>query len=132
MTDLVTTKIFDAELLIEDAQARAHADDEYSPSLAISYASQAVILAIDALCHRYAVPTARRHDEASRIYLDLLRTHRLTEDAAQWRELVSRAISHKALFQYHGELTSRKEAQRFVRQVDGFVQFAGRIVRREV
>lgn len=129
MADLASIKIAEAELLLEDAESRASEEDPYSPSIAISHATQAVNLAVDALCHRHRVPPARRHDQINRKFLDLLRTGRLPETASQWRDVIARAIANKSQFQHGGELTSRSEARKFVRSVAPLVHFAAGQVR---
>lgn len=111
-------------MLLEDAESRANEEDPYSPSIAMSHATQAVILAVDALCHHHRVPPAKRHDQINRTFLDLLRTGRLPATASQWRDVIAQAIANKSQFQYGGELTSRSEARRFVRNVSQLVRFA--------
>ncbi len=65
----------------------------------------------------------------SGVFLDLLRTHRLPEDAARWRDVIADAISQKSRFQYGGDLTSRAGARKFVRRVRGLVEFVAAFVR---
>lgn len=116
-------KIFEAEHYVEDAEARAEHPDEYSPSVAIAHAMDAIVLAVDALCHENAVPPPRRHDEGQRSYMDLIRTHKIPEDASQWREFLAKANSQRTAFQYHAELTSRADARRFVQRTAAFVRY---------
>lgn len=116
-------------MLLEDAESRANEDDPYSPSVAMSHATHAVILAVDALCHHHRIPPAKRHDQISRNFLDLLRAGRLPETASHWRDIIAQAIANKSQFQYGGELTSRSEARKFVRNVSKLVQFVAGHVR---
>lgn len=129
LADLATIKLAEAELLLEDAESRANEDDPYSPSIAMSHATQAVILAVDALCHHHRVPPAKRHDQINRTFLDLIRTQRLPETASRWRDLLAQAISQKSQFQYGGELASRSEARGFVRSVGQLVGFVAAHIR---
>lgn len=116
-------------MLLEDAESRANEEDAFSPSIAISHATQAVILAVDAICHFHRVPPAKRHDQVNRNFLDLVRTGRLPETASQWRDVIAQAMANKSQFQYGGELTSRSEARKFVRSVSQLVRFAAGHVR---
>jgi hypothetical protein len=131
LKDKARIKLFEAEHYLEDALARTQARDEYSPAVAIGHATDALILAIDALCHQFGVPTARRHSGAQKVFLDLIRTHRLPEDAAHWREFLAKANSQRAAFQYQGALTSRAEAKRFVAEAARFVAYVRRIAESE-
>lgn len=103
-------------------------DDEYSPSVAISHANDALILAIDALCHELSYPAPKRHDEGQRAFLELIRTHKIPGEASQWREFLAQANRQRSAFQYHAELTSRKEATRFVQKAGRFVEYVRALV----
>lgn len=123
MIDRAAVKLAEARALLDDALARAERDDGVSPTLALSYATHAVILCVDALCHRHSAATARRHSELGHVFLELIRAGRIPETASSFRELIARAMSQRARFEYQGELASRGEAKRFVGQVRRLYQF---------
>lgn len=126
---MASIKLGEAKLLLEDADSRANEEDPFSPSLAMSYATQAVVLAVDALCHHHGIPHAKRHDEIAGRFLDLIRTRRIPEAAATFRDVITLAISQKSQYQYGGELTSRQEARKFVRRAGRLVGFVGTHIR---
>lgn len=123
MTAMARIKLSEAELHVEDALARCERRDEYSPSVAIAHATDALILGVDALCHAAKTEEPRRHGDAPRIFLELIRTGHLPPEASSWRELISKAMHQRASFQYHGELIARGAASRFVQKVAQFVVF---------
>jgi hypothetical protein len=128
MTSLASIKLFEAEQYAEDALARLGHDDPYSPSVAIGHATDATILAVDALCHAVGVDPPRRHNDAERIFLELIRTQHIPEAASQWRDFLGKANNQRSAFQYGGELTSLNEARRFVQKAGAFVDYVRSLV----
>lgn len=129
MRSLAAIKVAEAQLLLEDAESRANEEDAFSPSLAMSYAINAVILAVDALGNHHGLPSAKRHDQIQRTFVDMIRDGRLPGRAAKWRPVIIEAINEKSRFQYDGDLTSRSQARRFVRNVAELVAFADEVLR---
>lgn len=130
MNDKARINMFHAEHYLEDAVARSLADDPYSPAQAMSYGTEAMILAFDAICHAVGVAAAKRHDQAPRILRELIAREKLPPGAAPLRQAFERALSHRAAFHYHAELASKAEARRFLRDVEAFVEFARQVVGR--
>ena len=123
MKDLARIKLYEADHYIEDAVARVQRDDEYSPSVAVAHATDALILAVDVLCHEHNEPVSRRHDNASKVFLQLIHDKKIPESASQWRRLLAKAHAERTAIQYRGTMVSRAEARRFVREAQGFLAF---------
>ncbi len=124
MSSKARTKLFPAELYLEDAEARLAVEDEVSPTIGLLHATDGIIMALDAICHSHNVNPPKRHDQAEVVFVGLIVRGLLPGDASTWRELLVLSSSQRTGFQYQGKLASLDDARRFIRKAKGFVAFA--------
>jgi len=124
MNDKVRIKIWEADAYLEDAQARLGPDDEYSATVAINHATNAIIMALDALCLNVGLDPPKRHDLAEVSLRTMMLKGKLPESASTWRDLLIQMSTQRTGLQYRGKLASRADARRFIRDAAGFVAFA--------
>lgn len=131
MADLAAINIAKAEIVLEDAIARANKEDAYSPTVGVLLATDAIVRAVAALCLHYGVRPAKSDQKIDGKFLDLIRSGGLPGGASKHRGVITLVIGQRRRFWFGGELARRAEARKFARDAEGFVAFAAGHIREQ-
>lgn len=91
-------------------------------SVAVSMAIHAIIKANDALTFRYLNTTARKHDDARRLFEDLIKKNIIKQEYAPYAQIIQDAINNKAKAEYRGSYFSKKDFQEMERKAERFIK----------
>ena len=116
-----------ARLWLEGARyiAACNAESRNKYAVAVAMAVHAIIKANDALTFKFLNTTARRHDDARRLFEDMTKKNFVKSEYAAYRQIVQDAINNKAKAEYRGAFFSKndfedmkKSAEKFIKMVD--------------
>ncbi|MBI2545915.1 HEPN domain-containing protein [Candidatus Woesearchaeota archaeon] len=115
-----------AKLWLEAAKHIASlGEDRNRNTVAVAMAIHAVIKANDALTFKFLNTTARRHDDARRLFEDLIKKNCIKAQYSSYKQIVQDAINNKAKADYRGAYFSkkdfeimRKDAEEFLKMVE--------------
>ncbi len=107
-------------------QHTAEGSDKYA--VAVAMAVHAILKANDALTYKFMNMTARRHDEARRLFEDLIKHNLVPAAYASYKQLVQDAINNKAKAEYRGAYFSKNEVEDMIQKAEKFVAMAGEVV----
>jgi hypothetical protein len=82
-------------------------DDKYA--VAVSMAVHAIIKANDSLTYKFFNATARRHDDAPRLFEDLVGGGLVKAEYSNYRSILHEAIGNKAKAEYRGAYFSKND-----------------------
>ena len=80
-----------------------------------------MIKANDALTLRFLGRRSTRHEDASKLFGDLVRSNKVAPPHTKLRALLSEAVSEKSEYDYKGREVSRTSAVRWVRDAERFL-----------
>lgn len=80
-----------------------------------------IIRANDALTLKFISKRAVRHDDAQRLFLDLVRLNKIPSKFADLKRIIISAVQTKSKADYKGIEVSRKEAERWIRNAEKFL-----------
>ncbi|MCJ2670134.1 MAG: hypothetical protein LN416_06460 [Candidatus Thermoplasmatota archaeon] len=81
----------------------------------------AMIRANDALTVRYLGRRSTRHEDAGRMFGELLRRNKIPAEYAGLRNVLMRAVSEKSEYDYKGTEVGSRVAKRWVREARRFI-----------
>ncbi len=90
-------------------------------TVAVAQCIHAVIKANDALVLHFLDRRPGRHDEASKLLAELFRRNVVSPEYSKIREVLLRATSQKAKYDYQGAAVSLSEAKKWIRDAETFV-----------
>jgi uncharacterized protein (UPF0332 family) len=88
---------------------------------AVAMTIHAMIRANDALTARYLGRRSTRHEEATRLFGELLKQGRIPAKYAGLRNVLKRAVSEKSEYDYKGTEVGSRVAKRWVREARTFI-----------
>ncbi len=88
---------------------------------AVAMTIHAMIRANDALTSRYLGRRSTRHEEASRLFGELLKQNKIPAKYAGLRNILMRAVSEKSEYDYKGTEVGSRVAKRWVREARRFI-----------
>ena len=106
-----------------DAEGR----DKYAVGVAM--AIHAIIKANDALTFKFTDTTARRHDDARRLFEELISRNFIKAEYASYKNIIQDAVSNKAKAEYMGAFFSKNDYDDLLRKADKFVKMASEIIK---
>lgn len=108
------------------ASSPSESKDKYAVALAM--AVHAIIKANDALTFKFMNITARRHDDARRLFEDLVKKNFIKSEYSDYKQIIQDAINNKAKAEYRGAFFSKNDfeemrgkAEKFIKMVDEVV-----------
>lgn len=115
-----------AKLWLEAAEYIANLQNEGSNkySVAVSMIIHAIIKANDALTFKYLNTTARRHDEARRLFEDLIKRNLIKPEYAKYNQIIQDAINDKAKSEYRVSSFSKNDFDDIKRKAKKFIKMA--------
>ena len=100
--------------------------DKYA--VAVSMAIHSIIKANDALTFKFMNITAKRHDDARRLFEDLIKKNFVKAEYANYRNIIQDAITNKAKADYRGSFFSKNDFEDMKRKAEKFLKMAEEIV----
>ncbi len=105
------------------AQKEAHGRDKYN--VAIAMCIHAIIKANDALTIKFLNVTAKRHDDARRLFEELIKRNVIKSEHAPYKQIIQEAINHKSDAEYKGSFFSKNDFERISDKAEKFIKMVG-------
>ena len=118
-----------AKLWLEGAKFIAHSfqgKDKYA--VAIAMAIHAIIKSNDALTFKFMNITAKRHDDARRLFEDLVKKNFVRSEYSNYKQIIQDAISNKAKAEYRGAFFSKNDFEEMERKAEKFIKMVGEVI----
>ena len=96
--------------------------------VAVAMAIHSIIKANDALTFKFMNITARRHDDARRLFEDLVKKNFIKAEYSRYKQIIQYAIENKARADYRGAFFSKKDFEEMKRKAEKFIKMAGEII----
>ena len=115
-----------AKLWLEGAKfiAGYQSEDRDKYSIGVAMLVHAVIKANDALTFKFLNTTARRHDDARRLFEDLIKRSFIKSEYAPYKEIIQDAVNNKAKAEYRISFFSKTDFEIFKRKAERFINMA--------
>jgi len=103
--------------------------DREKYAVAVSMAIHSILKANDALTMKFLGMTARRHDDARRLYEDLIKKNYIKAKYADYKQVIQDAINNKAKAEYRGAFFSKNDFESMKRDADKFLKMAEEVLK---
>ena len=100
--------------------------DKYT--VAIAMAIHAIIKSNDALTFKFLNITARRHDDARRLFEELIKKNFIKAEYSEYKQIIQDAIENKAKADYRGAFFSKNDFEAIKRKAEKFVKMVEEII----
>lgn len=119
-----------AKLWLEGAKyiANFSSEDKSKYAVAVAMAIHSVIKANDALTFKFMNITAKRHDDARRLFEDLIKKNFVKAEYANYKNIIQDAITNKAKAEYRGAFFSKNDFEDMKKKAEKFLKMAEEIV----
>ncbi len=119
-----------AKLWLEGAKyiANYHSEGKDKYAVAVSMAIHAIIKANDALTFKFMNITARRHDDARRLFEDLIKKNFVKSEYSNYKQIIQDAINNKAKAEYRGAFFSKTDFEELKKKAEKFIKMAEEII----
>ena len=119
-----------AKLWLEGARyiANYESEDRDKYSVGVAMIVHSVIKANDALTFKFLNTTARRHDDARRLFEDLVRRNYIKSEFSSYKDIIQEAINNKANAEYRISFFSKNDYENFKRNAEKFLKMVNEIV----
>ncbi len=97
-------------------------------TVAVSMAIHSIIKANDALTFKFMDITARRHDDARRLFEDLIKKNFVKAEYSNYKQIIQDAINDKAKADYRGAFFSKNDFEEMKRKAEKFIKMAEEII----
>jgi len=112
-----------AKLWLEAAQHTASSGETNNKyAVAIAMLIHAIIKANDALTSKFLSTTAKRHDDARRLFEDLIKRNLIKSEYSSYKQIIQEAINNKARAEYRGSSFSKNDFERMERNTEKFIK----------
>ncbi|MBI4440341.1 HEPN domain-containing protein [Candidatus Woesearchaeota archaeon] len=96
--------------------------------VAVAMAIHSIIKANDALTFKFLNVTARRHDDARRLFEDLLKRNFVKAQYSDYKHIIQDAINSKAKADYRGAFFSKSDFENIKRNAEKFIKMVGEVI----
>lgn len=119
-----------ANLWLEGAKYISDYDSEGKDKyvVAVAMAIHAIIKANDALTFKFTGNTARRHDDARRLFEDLIKKNFVKSKYSNYKQIIQEAINNKAKAEYRAAFFSKNDFESMKRKAEKFLRMAEEII----
>ncbi|MBI2541365.1 hypothetical protein HYV80_01520 [Candidatus Woesearchaeota archaeon] len=93
-------------------------------AVAVSMAIHSILKANDSLTMKFMGITARRHDDARRLFEDLVKKNFVKARYADYKQIIQDAINNKAKAEYRGGFFSKSDFESMKREAEKFLKMA--------
>jgi len=112
-----------AKLWLEGAKYVANNfDNKDKYPVAIAMAIHAIIKSNDALTFKFMNITAKRHEDARRLYEDLIKKNFVKSEYSNYKQIIQDAINEKAKAEYRGAFFSKNDFEEMKRKTEKFIK----------
>ena len=95
-------------------------EDREKYTVVVAQCIHSIIKTNDALSMRFFGRRAMRHDEAPKLFLELIRENKIPSEYANLRKIVTEAVQLKSKVDYKGKEISKTEAKRWISKAEKF------------
>lgn len=103
-------------------------DSRNKYAVATAMAIHAIIKANDALTFKFMNVIARRHDDARRLFEDLIKKNFIKAGYANYSQILQDAINNKAKVEYRGAFFSKNDSSDMIKKAEKFIKMAEEII----
>lgn len=103
-------------------------EDRDKYSVAVAMLIHAVIKANDVLTFKFLNITARRHDDARRLFEDLIKKNFVKAEYADYKNIIQEAINNKAKAEYRAGFFSKNDFENMKRKVVKFIRMVEEVI----
>lgn len=103
-------------------------EDSEKHNVAVACSIHAIIKANDALSMRFLNRTAYHHDEARKLFEQLIKEGKINATYASYKNIIQDAISQKAKAEYRVAYFSKADAEEMIRKAEKFLKMAGQVL----
>ena len=116
----------EAEVWLESAKKALDTGiaDREKYTVVVAQAIHSIIRANDALTLTLLGKQAMRHDEAPRLFLEIIRLNKIPSKFADLRSIITSAVLMKSKADYKGIEVSRKDAEKWIRNAEKYLTSA--------
>lgn len=97
-------------------------------AVCVAQTIHAIIKANDALTSKYLNQVAQRHDEARRLFEELIRRNLIKSEYSHYKDIIQEAITQKARAEYRAAFFSKSDAENMIRKAEKFLKAVGEII----
>lgn len=108
------------------ADYKSEGKDKYVVAIAMTIHS--VIKANDALTFKFTGNTARRHDDARRLFEDLVKKNYVKAKYSGYGQIIQEAVNNKAKAEYRAAFFSKNDFEAMKRSAEKFLKMAEEII----
>ena len=112
-----------AKNILEDSSS---SNEKYAVSVA--QAIHAIIKANDALTFKYLNQVAQRHDEARKLFEELIKRNFIKSEYSHYKDIIQEAITQKARAEYRAVFFSKNDAENMIRKAEKFLRMVGEVI----
>ncbi len=94
-------------------------------AVAMSMWIHSILKANDSLTMKFMGITARRHDDARRLFEDLVKKNFIKAQYADYKQIIQDAINNKAKAEYRGGFFSKNDFESMKRDAEKFLKMTG-------
>ena len=106
----------------------SHVASKNGYTVAVAMLIHAIIEANDSLTHKFLNVTARRHDDARRLFEDLIKKNLVKAKYSNYKQIIQDAINNKAKAEYRGAYFSKKDFEEIKREAEKFIRMVEEII----
>lgn len=119
-----------AKLWLEGAKyiANLSLENKDKYAVAVSMAIHSILKANDALTFKFMNITAKRHDDARRLFEDLIKKNFVKAEYANYKNLIQDAITNKAKAEYRGAFFSKNDFEQMKGKAEKFLKMAEGVI----
>jgi len=119
-----------AKLWLEGAKyiGDYNSEDRDKYAVAVAMTIHSIIKANDALTFKFMNTTARRHDDARRLFEDLVKRNFIKTKHANYSQIIQEAINNKAKAEYRISFFSKNDFEDMKRKAEKFLKMSGEII----
>ncbi len=118
-----------AKLWLVGANHMAKSNSNYKYSIAVSMLIHSIIKANDALTFKFLNTTARRHDDARRLFEDLIIKNLINSKYSNYKQIIQDAINNKAKAEYRFATFSKTNFEDMQRKAEKFIVMVEEIIK---
>ena len=112
-----------AKVWLESARYTAsNSDSKDKYSVAIAMLIHAVIKANDALTLKFLNTASKRHDDARKLFEDLIKRNLIKSEYSSYSQIIQEAINNKAKAEYRGISFSKNDFEQMQRKSEKFIK----------
>lgn len=104
-------------------------DSREKYSVAVSMCIHSIIKANDSLTLKFLGITAKRHDDARRLFEELIKKNFIKSQYADYKNIIQDAINNKAKAEYRGGYFSKNDFDSMKRGAEKFLKMAQEVVK---